>query len=238
MAFYVADWLAATSLCSPATRGIWLDLIGVMHQNDRAGSITGTVSQLARAGRCSTVEMEAAINEIVSQKIADVTRRDNVVTLTCRRMKKAENERKRAKLGMAKTRALRRGCKVIPISEPNTVTGVGTPVTPPADKTSAVKIPKIYFGYESDGKIHGINAPLLKYWKEQFPAIDVEQEIRNASVWLDSNRKRRKKDVKRFLTNWLLRKQESARPERPAASPAQQVPISAPVSKFKTEKLN
>ena len=48
-------------------------------------------------------------------------------------------------------------------------------------------------------------------YKEQFPAIDVEQEIRNAIAWTEANPKNRKKQGKRFLTNWLLRKQERSR---------------------------
>ena len=51
----------------------------------------------------------------------------------------------------------------------------------------------------------------VSHYKEQFPAIDVEQELRNAIAWTDANPKNRKKQGKRFLTNWLLRKQERAR---------------------------
>jgi len=52
----------------------------------------------------------------------------------------------------------------------------------------------------------------VSHYKEQFPAVDVEQEIRNAIAWTEANPKNRKKQGKRFLTNWLLRKQEKARP--------------------------
>ena len=48
----------------------------------------------------------------------------------------------------------------------------------------------------------------MNLWKESYPAIDVAQEIRKAAAWLDANRKNRKKDVKRFLVNWLNRIQE------------------------------
>lgn len=51
----------------------------------------------------------------------------------------------------------------------------------------------------------------VEHYKEQFPAIDVEQEIRNAIAWTEANPKNRKKNGKRFITNWLLRKQERAR---------------------------
>lgn len=51
----------------------------------------------------------------------------------------------------------------------------------------------------------------VSHYKEQFPAVDVEQEIRNAIAWTEANPKNRKKQGKRFLTNWLLRRQERAR---------------------------
>lgn len=56
-----------------------------------------------------------------------------------------------------------------------------------------------------------IYAEEVSHYKEQFPAIDVEQEIRNAIAWTEANPKNKKKQGKRFLTNWLLRKQERSR---------------------------
>lgn len=68
----------------------------------------------------------------------------------------------------------------------------------------------VTFGYDTDAKIHGITPELMEYWKKQFPAVDIEQEIRSAEAWLDSNRVKRKHDIKRFITSWLTRTQEKA----------------------------
>lgn len=90
-----------------------------------------------------------------------------------------------------------------------------SPSSPKPEKSgasgAAAKEEKIYFAYEGDGKIHGISGDQLARWREMFPAIDVDGELRAASAWLDGNRKLRKKDVRRFLTNWLIRKQDAAR---------------------------
>lgn len=51
----------------------------------------------------------------------------------------------------------------------------------------------------------------IEHYKEQFPALDIEQEVRNAIAWMEANPKNRKKNGKRFITNWLIRKQERAR---------------------------
>lgn len=62
-----------------------------------------------------------------------------------------------------------------------------------------------------ENKFYLISYEEVEHYKEQFPAVDVEQEIRNAIAWTEANPKNRKKQGKRFLTNWLLRKQERAR---------------------------
>ena len=70
--------------------------------------------------------------------------------------------------------------------------------------------PRIFFDYEGDARIHGITAEQLQYWRETYPAINVDAELKAASAWLDANRKNRKSDVKRFLVNWLKRTQDRA----------------------------
>lgn len=68
----------------------------------------------------------------------------------------------------------------------------------------------LFFDYEGDSRIHGVTPELLSYWREMYPAIDVEAELKAASAWLDANRKNRKTDIKRFVVNWLKRTQDRA----------------------------
>lgn len=72
----------------------------------------------------------------------------------------------------------------------------------------------VFFDYTGDGKIHGITPEQIQYWRETYPAIDVEAELNKATAWLDANRKNRKIDVKRFLVNWFNRTQDRAKPVR------------------------
>lgn len=88
---------------------------------------------------------------------------------------------------------------------------------PAAAKATKKEQPeKITFGYETDAKLHGITAETLEYWKQQCPAVDVDQELKNAEMWLDGNRSKRKHNIKAFLSRWLIKAQESA--NRPAVS--------------------
>lgn len=111
MQFYVSDWLSDTAMLSPATKGIWIDMLALMHIK-KTGTITGTLEKLARACRCSISEMEYAIREMKSENIADVEQCYGNVTeeysITCRRMKRAENERVRSRESMQKKRALQK----------------------------------------------------------------------------------------------------------------------------------
>lgn len=50
-------------------------------------------------------------------------------------------------------------------------------------------------------------------YKEYYPAVDVEQEIKNMSAWLDANPKNRKthNGMPRFINGWLSREQNRTR---------------------------
>ena len=68
------DWLTDSrlSLCSPTTRGIWIDAICVMWLNGQSGELTGTAAQLARMCRCSEPEMREALIELFETGTADI----------------------------------------------------------------------------------------------------------------------------------------------------------------------
>lgn len=88
--FYTGDWVKDPnlSMCSPASRGIWADVICAMHDSDRSGRLTGTAEQLSRVCRSTLAEMQSAITELDATGTATVTIRNGVVTLVCRRMER------------------------------------------------------------------------------------------------------------------------------------------------------
>jgi len=72
--FWPADWKQDPHLrkCSPATRGIWIDLICDMHNNSQSGETSGTIEQFARSQGCSDSEMKEAIVELAKTGTADI----------------------------------------------------------------------------------------------------------------------------------------------------------------------
>ncbi len=93
---YTGDWLKdpAVALCTPATRGIWIDLLCAMHESDRSGELCGTAEQLARIGRCSTVELALALTDIRTLRVAELTERNGNVCICNRRMRREYEKRK------------------------------------------------------------------------------------------------------------------------------------------------
>jgi len=86
---YKGDWKRdpQLSMCSPSTRGIWIDLLCDM---DDLGScsITGTASMIARMCRSSSEEVVLALKELKDSGAADVSEENNVFTVKCRRLEK------------------------------------------------------------------------------------------------------------------------------------------------------
>lgn len=68
------DWLGDTklSLCSPATRGVWMDLLCRMHDASQSGELQGTADELAQLARCSPAALLDAARELKEKGAADV----------------------------------------------------------------------------------------------------------------------------------------------------------------------
>lgn len=98
MALYTGDWKKDPdlSLCSTSTRGVWIDMLCSMHDG-HIGQVTGTPEQLARLCRCNAAEMQSALLELQATRAANVSERDGIFSVVCRRMQKA--------IALSKTRA-------------------------------------------------------------------------------------------------------------------------------------
>ena len=75
------------------------------------------------------------------------------------------------------------------------------------------KKPQIDFDWSSYS-FKNITENDIKLWQKAYPAIDIEQEINKAASWLAANPKNKKKNYRRFLTNWFSRAQDRAPPRK------------------------
>ena len=70
-----------------------------------------------------------------------------------------------------------------------------------------------------------VEPELVESWRRAFPALNIQQQIERAELWLNANPANRKSNYERFLLNWLTRAQDNAprvgnngfAPPRPAA---------------------
>jgi len=81
---------------------------------------------------------------------------------------------------------------------------------PPSDDSDAEVFDKMPC---LENHYYTIHMQEVETYKKRFPAVDVEQELRNAITWIESNPKNRKtiSGAKRFLTNWLIKSQNRTR---------------------------
>lgn len=62
-----------------------------------------------------------------------------------------------------------------------------------------------------DKSFYDVPMDKIALWRETYPAVDIEQELRRMIAWLDSNPTKRKtrRGIERFVNNWLARTQDS-----------------------------
>jgi hypothetical protein len=62
----------------------------------------------------------------------------------------------------------------------------------------------------NDKTLYPVYAAQIDAWRELYPNVNIEQELRKMKGWLDANPKRRKtlQGIKRFINNWLSKEQD------------------------------
>lgn len=90
----------------------------------------------------------------------------------------------------------------------------------------------------NDGTEYPITVAQINEWRTLYPAVDVEQELRNMRGWLDANRAKRKtkNGILRFIAGWLAREQDSGRkaPSKPVHNTPASYDINAADERFRT----
>ena len=62
--------------------------------------------------------------------------------------------------------------------------------------------------WNSEIGFSGITEKDRAEWKEAFPAVNIDQQLAAASLWLKNNPSKRKKLIGKFITGWFMRHQE------------------------------
>lgn len=213
----------ALALCTPATRGVWIDLLCAMHELDRSGELRGTTDQLARVARCSTVDLAHALTEFQATGAADVTERSGIVTVICRRMKREYDARKSSAERVKRFRSGSRNGDVAQKLRPpsSSSTSSSTSVKSADASASACRSdPEAGSLAAGDDPIVGtfptrdgtwsLRRSKLRQWREAYPRLEVDVVIAKARQWLLDNPHRQKtaRGMTSFLGKWLRREDE------------------------------
>lgn len=97
-------------------------------------------------------------------------------------------------------------------SELSPVSKMDTEKTEP-EKVETVEVEPVPSGYKIillDKSFYEIPLEKLNFWKESYPAVDVEQELRSMAAWADANPTKRKtrRGIEKFINGWLIRSQK------------------------------
>lgn len=71
----------------------------------------------------------------------------------------------------------------------------------------------IYFDFD-DRKFFNIKIEDKAGWKDAYPAVDIDQELRKMREWLLANPSKRKSNYRRMIVNWLSKTQDQGGSER------------------------
>lgn len=88
----------------------------------------------------------------------------------------------------------------------NTINGISCPEPEKSAPTpSGISLPLV------DKSVYDVTQEKITLWRETYPAVDIEQELRRMIAWLDSNPTKRKtrRGIERFINSWLARTQDS-----------------------------
>lgn len=160
---FTGDWLKdpALTICTPAARGVWIDLLCAMHELDRSGELRGTREQLARVARCSTVDLTQALTELQTTRAAELHDRNGVVTVTNRRMKREAAQRENTRSRVERLRLRNAGVSppVTPhISE--VIVHNSEPLVPPPDPPRGECAP----AQDEDSATNALRGAILTAW--------------------------------------------------------------------------
>lgn len=91
--FYPGDWLQDTRVLTPATRGIWIDMLCFMWRSPERGKLSFTYEQYARLLSCNIEEIKSSITELNLTNVGLISENGDKIIIENRRMVNEEKDR-------------------------------------------------------------------------------------------------------------------------------------------------
>lgn len=210
---HIGDYLSATAHLSLLEHGIYRRLIDVYYIHE--APLPADPKQVCRLIGARTKDERDAVDSILSEFFEESlegwkqARCDREIAIT------NKNRTNGNRGGRPPKNSNPTGTQPITQLEPKNNPTVTQPESPhhpspitrhPEESTPLASHEKIVFDGRQFLNINGE----LSVWREAYPAINVEAELRKAAAWLVANPKNKKSQYGRFLNSWLSRAQDSA----------------------------
>lgn len=200
--WYPGDWRRETSvqMCSIKTRGIYREILDCMYYSKEQGSLTGFVSDLARLVGCGEAEMDDALNELKRLNVCDISVTHNGrITITNRRMAREAKDREQNRLRQERHRRSRKNNDTSNDGSANKA----TKALQAKPKITSAEEPRLV----EENRFFSVSETDHNRYQEKYLISDKElrREYGQMVIWLEANPKKRKKNYKRFIVNWISR---------------------------------
>ena len=206
--FYPKDWLSDTGLrcCSPAARGLWIDMLCIMWSSPKRGSLLTPANMQIACKSLQNLTCISSANDV--QKYLDeleehgvFSRLDDGTIINRRMYFQAQRENdisEKRRIAACKSHAKR---KQKPHAKPAAPTPTALPSASPTAKTKTKP-----FVYECD--LFKIDAKTHKRYTDAFPDVDLLAHYKKMAAWLVSH-PRKYGQIMVFVYEWLQKEQGS-----------------------------
>ena len=223
---WVDKWLFGSTRIelSPEERGVWIDLIALASKDD--GYIRANqgcpypLEQLAGMLIVPKEVLEKTINKCLEPNVGKLEKLPDG-TLKIKSWEKYELSKRHKRRIIFKSMsekadhmsenedAKRREEKIREEKkrEDNNTLALNDADASNSELVKKPVIPKINFSIETRSW-ENITDEDVSIWEKAYPAVDITQELSKMADWLISNPEKKKKNYRRFITNWLSRAQE------------------------------
>ncbi len=195
--------------CSPAERGIWVDLLSFASKDDgyiRANEETPyLLKQLAGILLIEEKELEDAIEKFI--KLGKLKRTKEGTLYIIKWNKYQFSKRHKRRVEVSNGNPSLKDSKEHNIKEEDKIEDDRNRCPKTRTPSPQKRTLKIFFNFESE-KWENIQKKDIERWGKTYSACDIEYELLSMADWLISNPEKKKSNYKSFISRWLRKEQD------------------------------
>ncbi len=212
--FYVMDWAMDLSSHPLEIEGAWIRIMCHLFRENNRGKKECSLIEWSRILRTDEINTERILRYLVTKNIANITFNNKLITVVSRRMMRDNKDRINNALRQTKYRESKKSNKEITEEAQNNNIASSSSSSSSSSKEcvseDTLVANDVFIALTlNTGKLYDIPKSDLEIYRKLYPAVDIEQELRNMKGWCYSNPEKRKTrtGIKAFITRWLSKEQ-------------------------------